>query len=143
MADKIIQMKDGADNVYPVTAAADYVVEYGSSQFTPPTGFTATLWFYRKWNSGKAECWHYTTINTAIASQYGNLFYVKINNYPYPSGLFLNAPVLLNNVERTVGLCFVKISSNTKDDVSFCICDSIADTAQDTVVHFYAIGTWK
>ena len=60
---------------------ADYVVAQG----------TSGIWTYRKWNSGIAECWTTSTLNTTgtfwanVMGGYG--FYV---GYDFPSGLFIS-----------------------------------------------------
>ena len=54
----------------------DFVIEQGEKDG----------WFYRKWQSGKAECWKTVTLNTTIATAWGNMYTgnAKISRQNYP-----------------------------------------------------------
>lgn len=60
----------------------DYIVEQG----------TSGIWKYRKWNSGKSECWGQAESsnisNTAVNGWYGGTFTPP----DFPSGLFVTTP---------------------------------------------------
>ena len=110
----------------------DFVVKQG----------TSGIWSYRKWNSGKAECWgtwsgtlsHYHTING---------FYAYYTNISFPTGLFNATPVPtyssgvgsvfafsgnLGTLSKTDMNCYALASSGGSQSVKFCI---------------HAYGTWK
>jgi hypothetical protein len=86
------------------TIMGDYVVEEGASE---GEGIT---WEYRKWNSGKAECWgrwsgsltHYTTQGTMYA------FYKEGIEFPFK---FAELPI--TNFNATIGDTFTVPANST------------------------------
>ena len=117
-------------------ALGDYVVEQG----------TSGQWFYRKWNSGVAECWgDFSHSNVAITSKSGNAWYSGELHEDFPSGLFNATPkycdVSLNptggaSVEAGAGL-----SSSRTQSVWLMRVESSA--AGRLWLQVLAIGTWK
>lgn len=133
MADKIIQMKDGADNVYPVTAAADYVVDEG----------TSGIWTYRKWASGVAECWGTTSVASTSYASGGN----KNITQSLPSGLFIRSPHVVMACGRIYGVVNTDIgftSPNSKDEVQTYLINRGGGTATaEGEVYWIIKGSWK
>ena len=75
--DELIRV--GGAGTLPV---ADYVIEQG----------TSGVWFYRKWNSGLAECWGEVTVRASITDAIGSM-YMKVTDYfSWPNALFSSAP---------------------------------------------------
>ena len=73
----------GNYGIYFVNAIkADFVVEQG----------TSGIWEYRKWYSGKVECWGKWAVGVTIDIPWGALYYAQLEAYPFPSGLFKSAP---------------------------------------------------
>lgn len=60
---------------------------------------TKNGWFYRKWSSGKGECWKILEINTAVNTAWGSWFVgnttMARQNYPFP---FKSKPVEIANL---------------------------------------------
>jgi len=68
---------------------ADYVVEQG----------TSGIWTYRKWNSGKSECWGAATTNSAPTTQDAGGYRTSAVSESFPSGLFTVGPVITCSVQ--------------------------------------------
>lgn len=135
MANKVIQLKDGSDNLFP-TPPNDYIVEQG----------TSGIWTYRKWNSGIAECWGIKDSQVTQWDTWGNLFEgapaVQEN---FPSGLFISAPLFYVTATAWAGLAGVetwKEPTATQTPILNVIRPS---TVGAGTVHFnmYAKGKWK
>ena len=118
---------------------SDFVVEQG----------TTGIWYYRKWFSGKAECWAQKRLNVAITTAWGaGIYYGTIAGVSFPSNLFTEAPhchitAEFGGNQQLAWLCAG--GSTTKDetpDLWFCRPDSTANAASFDV-SFYAIGNWK
>ena len=62
----------------------DWIVEEG----------TSSIWTYRKWDSGIAECWGTLTQNITSWSQWGTLYegIASTHTATYPNGLFTSTP---------------------------------------------------
>lgn len=62
----------------------DFIVEQG----------TSGIWTYRKWNSGIAECWGTTSVNTSFNGTSGNVSYngTSLSSPTYPTNLFIDTP---------------------------------------------------
>ena len=58
--------------------AIDYIVDQG----------TSGIWYYRKWNSGVAECWGTQTNVSGTFADWGNIYSYDIPSVSFPSGLF-------------------------------------------------------
>ena len=86
---------------------ADFVVQQG----------TSGNWYYRKWNSGRAECWGNIVINTAITSSIGSIYYAAIENIAFPSGLFTAKPLVFANATSTAVLTVAIRGSTTTKSV--------------------------
>ena len=130
------QQTDGT--VYFITDAnstpnniVDFIVEQG----------TSGIWTYRKWHSGIAECWGYSSkslsVNANTVASYGAL--------NFPASLFVSAPVISVNgggyAQPSVAP-FYSETSATGADIWFFnrMPSNFSNTA---FVHCHAIGTWK
>lgn len=110
----------------------DYVVSQG----------TSGSWYYRKWNSGKAECWgritatksHYTTSNS-FYGYYGSV------TYPFT---FTENPRYVYNVQ--VGSGFAMSGTGTmgesKTGTNWYALSTVSGS-QSCVVYMYVFGKWK
>ena len=110
---------------------ADYVVAQG----------TSGIWTYRKWNSGIAECWTTSTLNTTgtfLANiMGGHGFYV---NYNFPSGLFSSKPVISGNGRTGTGGGFVFCSGSSTDVTAYVIGNQ---DENNLTLEIFAKGKWK
>ena len=85
---------------------SDYITEQGISG----------IWTWRKWSSGKAECWGKLTGTVASSawSAWGSVQYcTKFGNVQFPSNLFSEAPALLASITNTSADCWLMYNGNT------------------------------
>ena len=123
------------------SAATDYIVEQGAT----------TNWYYRKWNSGVAECWRTLSIpgyscNTAVGSWYSTAL---LTSAPYPF-TFTETPNLQMFFETDTGTGGIVWPAGTDADDDpktrphkFYI---IRMTSLDSIsgkIHFQVKGKWK
>ena len=118
---------------------ADFVVEQGTSD----------IWEYRKWYSGKVECWGKWAIGMYINNAWGtSLYYTKLDAHSFPAGLFASAPKCQVTAECRGGETWAWLAmcgETTKDytpSALFCSPTRI-DTAVGFNILYYAIGRWK
>ena len=124
--DELIRV--GGAGTLPV---ADYVVAQG----------TSGIWTYRKWNSGIAECWTTSTLNTTgtfwANVMGGHGFYV---NYNFPSGLFSSKPVTTGSGRTGTGGGFVFCSGSSTDVTAYVIGNQ---DDNNLTLEIFAKGKWK
>lgn len=139
MANMSIQLKDSSNNnLYPIPPN-DYIVEQG----------TSGMWTYRKWNSGIAECWGGGTHNVTSWGTWGNVYEASpYKQVGYPSGLFIEAPSVLNITPNGTGgitLLGYEVSTNGTKDISPVFYGLRGSTAASGTIGFciYARGRWK
>ena len=125
--------------------AADYVVAQGKK----------TNWYYRKWNSGVAECWRTlsisgyscnTAINTAAGSWYRTAL-IAAGTYPFT---FTETPNLQMFFETDTGTGGIVWPAGTAEDDNpktrphkFYIIRMTSLTSISGKVHFQVKGKWK
>lgn len=116
-------------------ALSDFVVQQG----------TSGNWYYRKWNSGRAECWGNIPINTAITGSIGSIYYAAIENIAFPSGLFINKPLVFANSTSTAVLTVaIRGSTTTKSVFGINLMYPVSyPNAITWEVAVEAKGTWK
>ena len=118
----------------------DYVVESGNK----------SGWSYRKWNSGKAECWKVLQHNTRVNTEWGSLFTGSATNrqdYPFN---FSSKPV--EQVSLTSGsyqgLLFPEKDGNGENSAVNSACYNICrpsaiSTSSTFYISFYVVGNWR
>ena len=124
--DELIRV--GGSGTAPV---ADYVVEQG----------TSGVWFYRKWNSGIAECWTHSAIKVRgahWADVLGGYGYSILLNFP--QNLFTNVMTVIANGCTGTGTGFARTSSN-KNDVTVIVIGNQEDN--QLTIQVEAKGYWK
>lgn len=134
--------QEGFDLAWPLmfdgVKQVDFVVAWGKSD----------IWEYRKWFSGRVECWGKWAVGMYIKNSWGSIYYNKVDAYSFPSGLFLDAPrcqVTIECRENTEWAWLATAGETTKDhtpDVLFCSPVKL-ETASGFSVLYYAIGKWK
>ncbi len=126
---------DSVISTYESTYEKDYVIENG----------TSGNWTYRKWASGKAECWGYPSVSAAAPTKYSNLYFSGLHDFSFPTGLFTVGPSITVTVERgTNGLFFPSISSSGASQVRIYLASASQETtAATTWFHIIAEGRWK
>lgn len=116
---------------------ADFVVEQGY----------VDIWYYRKWYSGRAECFGSIRRTVNISSAWGAIYYGTVDAYALPTGLFTDVPICQVTADFGVNsqaawLCVA--GSTTKDSapaVWFCR-PNISNEANYDIL-YYAMGSWK
>lgn len=112
---------------------ADYIVETGTSgRFT-----------FRKWASGIAECWGYTSASDiACSSQWGNGFYSALQTEAFPTDLFNATP---KSVQLTLwdngGGFYATMKTWSATNVRYYVWSPKNET-RTCEANIYAIGTW-
>lgn len=120
---------------------ADFVVQEG----------TSGIWTYRKWNSGKAECWGKVSLNTAISTAWGSMYVgtTKMSKQSYPF-TFTAQPLEIVSVRSASNAVWVFAESGGTGTNSatqtgvYNICRPSQVTASSNYnIDFYILGKWK
>lgn len=101
-------------------------------------------WFYRKWNSGYAECWklHYENGVNAAATNYNGFYYSPTISVPYPF-TFTNLPTVIVDGGSSSHMNFVRVFGNYEDAATFTVVGLANVTSTNITVSIRAIGRWK
>lgn len=112
----------------------DFIIETGESDG----------WFYRKWNSGVAECWkkYYGYGINASANNYSGFYYSSTILVPYPFK-FVNYPTVTVDGGSSNYMNFVRVFGQYQDNASFMVVGHSNITSTDIIVEIRAIGKWK
>jgi hypothetical protein len=112
----------------------DYIVEQGETNG----------WFYRKWNSGIAECWQVyygnginAGVNNMNGFYYSNPFTV---NLPFA---FANIPTVTVDGGSLANMNFARVFGVTNDRFTVTVVGAVSLTNVSVTLHFRAIGKWK
>lgn len=117
----------------------DYIVEEG----------TSGIWSYRKWNSGIAECWCYTSTSSLTWTAY--MASPSVNPYLYySSGWSFNLPFTLTNTSYvlnatclTAGPNFGWVARGSKTTSSFILYIIRNGNSGSCGVDVSVKGRWK
>ena len=119
------------------SSVMDFVVEQGTSD----------IWTYRKWSSGRSECWANKNCgDISVTSAWGTLFEgSNIGGISYPSGLFVSQPIFFPSVQTTkYGICGIEIDGgNATTTPNLYLLRATAQTVQGVYLSMYANGRWK
>lgn len=137
-----------AINSISANQAADYVVEHRTSG--TEVGSSTSTWGYRKWNSGRAECFLRYPIdgvacNTTVGSWY-RTGTISFPNYPFK---FMYYPIVNMHFETmsgTGGLVWsTGISSATPatKPVNVYVIRMSSATSLTGWINVHAVGRWK
>ena len=113
----------------------DYIVEQG----------TDSIWTYRKWNSGVAECWGTTSVNVTSYAGWGNEYYSSpYGTATFPTDLFNNTPSAVNTTRKSGAEGSTVISGVTKTGITqiYIVRPNSGQTGTLTF-SVYAVGKWK
>lgn len=118
----------------------DYIVEQGAKNG----------WEYRKWNSGRAECWKSVTLTTAATTTWGALWrgdsFIERQTYPFN---FSAKPVENVTIQSgSVGAWALPMDSgNGVNGASasgrYTVCRPASTSSAEYYLSFYVIGKWK
>lgn len=118
--------------------AVDFIVEQGTSD----------IWEYRKWHSGKVECWGKRDIEVILDIEWGSLWHNSVDGYAFPTGLFTSAPHCQVSLDcrDTPERAWVAIGGITaKDYTPLVVITSPVkkEVATGFYLLYYAVGNWK
>ncbi len=74
------------------TPIADHIVDQG----------TSGVWFYRKWASGRSECWGTPALQSGVWDGENNVYYAT-KRISLPSGVFAQAPCVVQSIKYAGG----------------------------------------
>ena len=128
-----VAIKDGED----YREMVDIVIEQGESG----------IWYYRKWYSGKAECWGRSRATVNISTAWGAIYYGTVAAVDFPTGLFTEAPMCQVTPEYggTMQIAWNAVggeaTSASTPSMVFCR-PNIAEAVSFDIL-YYAMGKWK
>jgi hypothetical protein len=123
---------------------ADYVIETGTASMG-----TNGTWYWRKWKSGKAECYGCRNYgNMAITTAWGALYRSAKFKQDLPSGLFNQLPHSINITLRTASGWISRGGGTGTEPTAtstgeFFVCRADSQTSNSVYISFNIIGRWK
>lgn len=108
----------------------DYIIEEGTN--------------YRKWNSGKAECWGEATATVNVTSQSNGTYYTS-RTMAFPIS-FASRPTVFPSVSQDSGVFFAaigNISTLSTTQVQVRVLSNTSQSNKSITFAYYAIGKWK
>lgn len=126
------------------TDLADYVIETGEEAM----GSNGT-WYWRKWASGKSECWGCRNFgNMAVTTAWGNLYRSAIFTQDLPEDVFARTPdsININIVHGGYGGWICKHEQTAPSAIttgSFIYVRPASATVTPSNLGFHIIGEWK
>ena len=127
--DKMVELAGDWSLVMDGSAVADFVVEQG----------TSGNWAYRKWASGKAECWGKFEVTAMITEKWGSLYIDRIDGFSLPS-IFSHAPICVASSNAMVANNGDPTTSKTQPILLI-----NPNTREGTLhtIQFVVYGRWK
>ena len=122
----------------------DYVIETG----TDSMGSNGT-WYWRKWASGRAECYGCRNYgNMGVSTTWGVLYRSEVFSQSLPSGLFTAVPEVIDITFRSsnFGAWIAKHETSapsTTNSGSFIVIRPASATLSQAYISFNVIGRWK
>lgn len=123
----------------------DYVVEAGTEEMET----TAGTWYWRKWASGRADCWGCSNYgNMAVSTAYGSLYKSNTFRHMLPFDLFIDTPDVINiSIQSTDNyggwVAYDTNPANYAYTNGFIIVRPAAANLQQVYISFNVIGRWK
>lgn len=112
----------------------DFVVEEGEQYG----------WYYRKWNSGVAECWYTTTVNNIDVGEY------QLNGFYYCGSRAVSFPFTFTKVYytsatggSTANMNIVRPFNYTNSNISYVVVGMQDVSNASVIVNLEAKGRWK
>lgn len=125
-------------------SAADYVVSTGTASM----GSNGT-WYWRKWESGRAECYGVRNYgNMAVSTTWGGLYRSESFAQSLPSGLFIATPEVIDIAMRTAnyGGWIAQHEATTPSSTTtggFIVVRPASAALSQVHIGFNVIGRWK
>lgn len=123
---------------------ADFVIATGSEAMG-----TNGTWYWRKWNSGRAEAWGRRNFGAiAVTTAWGNLYRSGVQEQMLPLGIFLHTPdtININLVDSDFGgwVCKHELMNATSETTGgFIVVRPASATLARSHLTFYVAGRWK
>lgn len=115
---------------------ADYVVEQG----------TDGIWTYRKWSSGRAECWGEQLFsNQAVDTAWGNAYYADLGTISFPFE-FKSRPMGNIFAMSTSARVWAIESTNRSKSATgsiYAVAPASYPSIASITVYLYVAGKWK
>ena len=141
--------KDDFEFNVPVSFSGETMVDFVVEQGTEAMGTNGT-WYWRKWHSGKSECYGCRNFgNAAVSTAWGSLYRSEAFSQSLPSGLFNAIPDVIDISFRgavNYGAWIARhetSGASTTNTGSFIIVRPASATLTPTYVCFNIIGRWK
>lgn len=101
-------------------------------------------WYYRKWSSGRAECWRTIAYSSkSTTNSYGSLYYWNTGDasisFPFT---FTAVPQVVATVFSGTGLLCVTVHTLSETSFGFFLSNALSQTVNPDIM-FYAFGFWK
>ena len=112
---------------------------------------TSGIWYYRKWASGRAECFGRVTKSTIFDTAFGSMYLStpRLNSSAYPI-TFTEAPMVMASAFIASGLtvysayvCDTGVSLTSNAPAVYAIRPSKKTDYIDVTYNIYAIGRWE
>lgn len=122
----------------------DFVIESGEEAM----GSNGT-WYWRKWKSGKAECWGCRNFgNMGISTAFGSLYRGAVNSQALPTNLFKTTPDVINIQMLNGGNgCWIAkwndVAPSAVTSGSFVVINAVSGSVTPTNIGFYVAGLSK
>lgn len=120
---------------YDSEPETDYVTSHG----------TDGIWYFRKWKSGRAECYGTLEVSTAISEQIGSLYYAKVEKVGYPV-TFTNIPYENASINSPAAVVWIAGNGpNSKtESAKYALISTDRHTNQATYkINLTVSGFWK
>ena len=130
---------DNAGSIQVNGVELDYIVEQG----------TKNGWDYKKWNSGKAECWKIVEHTTAVSTAWGSMYMGTASSrqtYPF---VFTAKPMEQATLQAGSyqGILFPEKDGNgvngTNSSARYNICRPSSVASSTFYISLYVVGNWK
>ena len=134
-----IATADNAGSIQVNGVELDYIVEQG----------TKNGWEYRKWSSGKGECWKVVEHTTAVSTAWGSMYSGTASSrqtYPF---VFTEKPVEQATLQAGSyqGILFPEKDGNgvngTNSSARYNICRPSSVASSTFYISLYVVGNWK
>ena len=132
----------------PVAIQGDIIDDFVIDTGTTSMGTNGT-WYWRKWKSGRAECYGRRNFgNMAVTTAWGGLYRSSVFSQTLPSGLFTAAPeaidISLSSADFGGWICKHETSNPTTSNTgSFIVARPASATLSQVYIGFNVIGRWK
>lgn len=104
------------------------------------------IWYYRKWLSGRAECWGRIRASLNISTQWGSVYYDSVEGTAFPSGLFKSAPMCQVTPEYggSMQVAWMAVGGKATQSATPGVWFCRPTTGEASIdILYYAMGDWK